>query len=335
MTLTRWKMMAGVLGLSIGGLAAMADPSQPKADKAAGGKPAPVEIPAPAPGDVPQIAPAVAPAPKLLPPASVDVPTPVVATPADLPLLPQPAPAPKPVAVRDFEFVVPTATPIVVPVANEAAPIMDLTVSEPAAPKPPSVPAPAAPEPVASAPVVPEPPSISPPVVRPEPTPELKPTPPSVATSPALPISTAGATVEKKLKVMLHMGDQRPRFEVKDADEVYLRVVCDKVDVEAPTGKADGQSTLKAMGHCAFVTPGGDGVCDDLTVVPGTGEVVVSGNVRFVYRWGRAETEVSGAKMTFRLGAAPDGMISSADYRDDAPSVGLPKAMPASYTVPR
>ena len=345
MTLTRWKMMAGVLGLSIGGFAAMADPSKPKSVPPIGDKPAPVSIPVPTPDDVPQLAPPVGPAPLTIPTAAADVSPPVIATPADVPLLPEPAvmptpvtipeptAKPKPVAVRELDFVVPAAPPVVVTTAaEEPTPMVPELSAEPPMLPPPSkpepTPAPPKPEPTVapSEPLLPP----APPAVDPVPprtrAPEPAPVPPPPPTDP---------TVEKKLKVMLHMGDQRPRFEVKDAEEVYLKVVCDTVDVEAPTGKADGQSTLKAMGHCSFVTPGGDGVCDELMVVPGTGEVMVSGNVRFVYRWGRAETEVSGAKMTFRLGATPDGMISSANHRDDVSPRPLPTAMPASYTVPR
>jgi hypothetical protein len=64
-------------------------------------------------------------------------------------------------------------------------------------------------------------------------------------------------------------------------------------------------STLRATGRVTFVTPGGDGTCEELTVIPGTGQVVVAGRVSFKYNWGKVETIVSGEKMTFRLGSAP------------------------------
>jgi len=127
---------------------------------------------------------------------------------------------------------------------------------------------------------------------------------------------------EKKLKVMLHMGDERPRFEIRDGDEVYLKVVCDKVDVKSPVEKGETSSTLKASGKVTFITPGGDGVCDELTVAPGSGLVVVTGKVTFRYTWGKAETTVSGDKMTFRLGQTPGQTIAA------------PTTVPASYTRP-
>ena len=62
---------------------------------------------------------------------------------------------------------------------------------------------------------------------------------------------------------------------------------------------------MRATGKVGFVTPGGDGVCDELSVVPGTGQVVVTGKVQFKYNWGKVETTVSGDRLTFRLGSAP------------------------------
>jgi hypothetical protein len=101
------------------------------------------------------------------------------------------------------------------------------------------------------------------------------------------------------------MGDERPRFEVRDGDEVYLKVVCERVEVKSPSDRGETMSTLKAAGRVAFVTPGGEGTCDELTVVPGTGQVLVTGKVSFKYNWGKVETTVSGDRMVFRLGTAP------------------------------
>ena len=117
---------------------------------------------------------------------------------------------------------------------------------------------------------------------------------------------------EKKLKVILHMGDERPRFEVRDGDEVYLKVVCDKVDVKSPSEKGESMSVMRATGRVTFVTPGGDGVCEELSVAPGTGQVIVTGKVAFKYNWGRVETTVSGDRMNFRLGSAPGVATSPA-----------------------
>ena len=62
---------------------------------------------------------------------------------------------------------------------------------------------------------------------------------------------------------------------------------------------------LKACGKVKFNSPGGDGFCDELVIMPGTGEVIATGKVQFKYNWGKVETAVTSERMTFRLGAAP------------------------------
>ena len=93
--------------------------------------------------------------------------------------------------------------------------------------------------------------------------------------------------------------------------------------MKSPSDRGETMSVLKATGRVAFVTPGGDGSCEELTVMPGTGQVVVAGNVSFKYNWGKAETTVSGDKMTFRLGSAP-GLLPA-----------TPAAVPATFRQTR
>ena len=101
------------------------------------------------------------------------------------------------------------------------------------------------------------------------------------------------------------MDENNPKFEVRDGEEVVLKVISDKVDVTSPKNKGERWSTLKAMGQVKFMTPGGDGFCDELQVVPGTGEVIAIGHVKFTYNWGKVETSASAEKMNFRLGTQP------------------------------
>lgn len=297
---TRWKLAAGVLGLSLGGLAAVADvPARTGMLSCA-----PVAQ-APAPPTLPQLPPAPLPVPAALP-------APAVVTPADLPAVPMPMPQPMPVitasavetaplpraAAQVFELAVPAAPAAAAPVIPAAAPA-------PVLPTPTLNPAPQAPA-TPAAPVV-------------DATPQFRPDPAPQASQPA-PAELAPQAAEKKLKVMLHMGDDRPRFEVRDGNEVYLKVVCDKVDVKSPSDRGENMSTMRAAGKVTFVTPGGEGTCDELSVVPGTGQVIVNGKVAFTYNWGKVETTVSGDRMTFRLGAAPGVALPA-----------TPTAVPASY----
>ena len=38
----------------------------------------------------------------------------------------------------------------------------------------------------------------------------------------------------RTLKVLVHMGGDRPWFELRDRDEMYLKVICDNIDVHSP-----------------------------------------------------------------------------------------------------
>lgn len=314
MVRSRWKLMAGVLGISIGGLAAVAGANAtPKTAKRC---PDPVQvgipmIPTPVQGQVVQIPVLEAQVPTQLP-TITSVSTPGEVIPTAFVAVSEVAPMPRSAAVQVLTLpVLSTSEPIFI------APVQAVVAAQP-------LPTPQA-QPPLIAPLAPPVPAAPVPV-QPLPTPPLSPSQPPLAEllPPPAPRATPSTEPqfppmhEKKLKVMLHMGDERPRFEIRDGEETYLKVVCDKVDVKSPTERGDTTSTLKSTGKVAFVTPGGDGVCDELTVMPGSGMVVVSGKVTFRYTWGKAETTVSGDRMTFRLGNTP-GQTSN-------------PTIPASYT---
>ncbi len=338
MRLTRWKLMAGVLGLSMCGLAALAEPAcrtvgltrradEPKQDPAEASKPLPLPVPVPAPPPATEVP------PPIIPPVDDKKPA-VLASPI-------PAPESKPTELKPIALPPindPTLTPAVDPrlladvykIQNPPVPLPTLK-EDPTFPLPtpltPSSPAPIlvpAPKPVAvdplprpvhpiPAPVNPSPvplPAFGDPVVPvadtkispisplPEPK-KAEPIPPPLVTERLAP--AAGVVSAKKLRVMLHLSDEKPWFEVKDGDEVVLKVTADAVSLEAAvSGKAT--STLTATGGVTFRTLGGFGTCDELRVVPGTGEVVVTGKVAVTSNWGKSETTATADKMTFRLG---------------------------------
>jgi hypothetical protein len=356
MTRTRWKIMAGGLAISLGGLATMAGAQTAcqKTDQ----KSAPLPV-VPAPVEIPA-----------LPlPSGPAVPTPLVATPGDVvvpvlaaPIIPASAKAAVAggtveVAPRPREVMTATVTELTLPVTIEPALVPPPAKRDPLltpesakstqpvtervwaggsgsvnippgnsvalAPLPapaPNTPVALKPEPVAPVAKTDPVPLPPPPADAPPPAPAhtqqrvADPVPPAPVQRPA-----AAMPAERKLKVVLNMGDERPRFEVRDGEEVYLKVVCDKIDVKTTPEVGANMATMRATGHVAFVTPGGEGFCDELSVVPGAGQVVVSGKVSFKYNWGKAETVVSGERMTFRLGTAP-GMAPAS-----------PATVPASY----
>ena len=133
------------------------------------------------------------------------------------------------------------------------------------------------------------------------------PTPKTVEKVETLPVSGT-ASAERKLKVLLCLGAGKPWFEVRDGEELVLKVVSDAVEVKAPATSGEAADVLKASGRVSFRTLGGNGTCDELRVNPGTGEVVVSGKVAVTSNWGKAETTATADKMTFRLNGETVGM---------------------------
>ncbi len=334
--------MIGALGLGLGGLAAVADvpsksgvsctPSTPVTARA------PAEVPAlPKPDVVPagmSVPPLTLPMvpPPAVPPSPPKLPE-VAAAPA-LPLVPPPAPAVKLAAASAIKEPalpppppVPTAAPVVAPAGTPLyLPIpvpadggagsfqrYEVTFKPPMLEAKPTLPSP--PAAAATRHVAPDGtrftteyrngPAAVPAAFTPEPPNPAFTEPPLPKPIPAAPTPPAVPAAEKKLKVLLHMGDERPKFEIRDGDEVYLKVTSDKVDVKSPGDAGANMSTMRATGKVTFVTPGGEGTCTELNVVPGTGQVVVTGQVNFTYNWGKVETTVSGEKMTFRLGSTP------------------------------
>jgi hypothetical protein len=337
MTLTRWKLMAGVLGLSMCGLAALAEPAcrtvgythrqtpdvpPPVADAGSKPLPPPVNVPPPAPSTLP---PAPASLPSLPPPATLpkadSAPPPATEVPPAKPTLP---PLPGPGELPKGPDLPPPALPDLAPASPPAGGLSEKaftdlakqnlqlqplpTLSEK---KPETLPSPKPELPKSDA-------ALPPPVVTfaPAPTPEPLPTKPApkaelpltpspVVTSEPVRVSatTAAVPAERKLKVQMHLGSGKPYFEVRDGEELVLKVVSDAVEVKAPAENGDAASVLKASGGVSFRTLGGNGTCDELRVVPGTGEVVVSGRVAVTSNWGKAETTATADKMTFRLGA--------------------------------
>ncbi len=329
MRLTRWKLMAGVLGLSMCGLAALAEPAcrsvgitrrgeEPKQEPAEAAKPIPLPVPAPPPATEvppPAVIPVVDEKKPTLTPAPIPIPEkndPKTPPAVEFKLLEEVAkaqnpPVPLP-SLSDPKKAEPVSPPITLSVPAPSIPVSREPATDLPAYAPPVTPIPAptltpSPFPVAVEPVVP--------VKSEKPLPEPKkaeiPPPRAVDPAPAPAALTeaprpAGAVSNKKLKVMLHLSDEKPWFEVKDGDEVVLKVTADAVSLEAAAGPSKSASTLVAVGGVTFRTLGGYGTCDELRVVPGTGEVVVTGKVAVTSNWGKSETTATADKMTFRLG---------------------------------
>lgn len=312
MNLTRWKMLAAGFGISVCGLAALAEPACRTIGHSAGRSDPTVPESKPKGATEPKATPVSAPTP-------VELPAPIPPIPEAKPTNPLTLKEAIAIATEQGNSVPKPAVGVTTP-AEIAQPVAlpDLKPGLPPETQLPSVsqllpiPTPVPTAPVFIGPIVTVEqldPNFAKPLTPPIPGPvtllPMSVAPPEVLTPPVPPITQVNSVVpsDKKLRVTLQMDEGNPKFEVRDGEEVVLKVVSDKVDVTSPKNKGERWSALKAMGQVKFMTPGGDGFCDELHVVPGTGEVIAVGHVKFTYNWGKVETSATAEKMNFRLGA--------------------------------
>jgi len=302
MFLSRWKLMAGVLGVSLGGLAAVTGQC-PKSDSAKqtrrqselpNGFEIPTIPPAPSAGS-PSAKPTTAPLPSSLPlPAAPALPAPVELPPAppaaELPSLPVPVSAPLPAKVPAPPLSTPAipASPVIPASGTETKPLLPPTADPMTKPTPPattSAPAfPDLPQPKASQP--PSDPVIEQPVVK----------------APVIDAPPVQKAVASKYRILLRVGEGEPTFEVKCGDDLILKVICEKIDIKSPE-KGSGPSAVKASGKVRFVGFGAEGICEELSFLAGTGEVTMTGAVKIQVKdkLGRTESELSTETMKYRI----------------------------------
>lgn len=339
MTISRYKIMAGILGVSLGGLAVAGQCSRPDTPHRNGDAPT-TEPKVPNAGGKTTPLPDVPPPPAVIPvsaptsPVTVDLPSlPALPVPSaastklpDLPTAPavksetpRPATVPTPVVIPASGTTLPELPPAVpaAPTTPEkaapkaAAPMTSPTPPasiEPTAPTTALIPAPPTPTPTPvtsptapPAAVVTTPPGL--PTAVP-PTPSVDPAPPRPTPAVTTPAPQQAVASANRFRILLRVGEGEPMFEVKSGDDLVLRVVCEKVDVKSPE-KGQGPSSVVATGRVRFVGFGAEGTCDSLSFQAGSGEVAMTGAVRVQVkdRIGRVESELTSDRLQYRLDA--------------------------------
>jgi hypothetical protein len=291
MILSRWKLLTGVLGLSIGGFAAFGgQPSRPEVLVVADNKPT-MPPAAPAPTDV---ALPVVPVIPTTSPAPVKEETKPSTKPAvEAPALPLPDPKPLETKLPPTTPARPMEVPVVLPASGTIPPavapsaLSSLPDTPAVAPMPPPtllLPATGKPTAAAELPTTPPVAEIAPPKATP-----VAPTP-------------VAAAVPTKFRIVLRVGSGEPSFEVRHDDDLVMKVVCEKVDIKSPE-KGQGPSNVTATGKVRFVGFGAEGSCDTLSFLAGTGEVSLAGNVNVKVKdkIGRVESELNADKMQYKL----------------------------------
>ncbi|MCE9560637.1 MAG: hypothetical protein K8U57_01155 [Planctomycetes bacterium] len=334
MLLSRWKMMAGVLGVTLGGLAAVAGQC-PKMDSSKTSRhqanlPPDIELPKPSntpPAGNPSTKPAIPPAPVVPTPGLPSLPT-VELPPAppatqlpDLPKATEKAPSPPttpPMATPTPPATLPAvpASPVIPASGTDVKPLLPPPVpSEPMAKPTPPVATPTPPSSYTEVPppvteTKPTPPKPSVPSFTPPANPAIDPPPsdpvvePSPRKSPKPEVYDAPkANLATKYRILLRVGEGEPTFEVKFGDDLVLKVICEKIDIKSPEKGAAGLSAVKASGKVRFVGFGAEGTCEELSFLAGTGEVSMAGAVKIQVKdkLGRIESELSTETMKYKI----------------------------------
>jgi hypothetical protein len=182
----------------------------------------------------------------------------------------------------------------------------------PVAPPPPPV-GPAPPPSKPLPPTTPPIPDLPPMAVAPPPA-SARPTMPPIASDPLVPAESVvpAATVPVKpaetarLKMLLRMGDGQPRFEIRNTTttELLLKVYAEKIEMQAPPEAKSSLAGVSALGRVRFTAPGINGTCDHLTILSGTGEVLLKGNIRLKSKHGKSWSEMSAEKMVYQIGTS-------------------------------
>jgi hypothetical protein len=121
------------------------------------------------------------------------------------------------------------------------------------------------------------------------------------------PSVSAPTVAGTKFRILLRVGEGEPSFEVKNGDNLVLKVACEKVDIKSP--EKGGLSEVTAKGKVRFAGFGAEGTCDELKFLAGTGEVSMTGEVKVQVKdkLGRIESELTTGSMKYKIDASAVG----------------------------
>jgi hypothetical protein len=305
MAFARGKITAGLLGLSLCGLAAVAS-STGRAGSPLGCHKADDAKPSDVPVKVVAV-PVQTPPPVEIPPPSPPA--------LELPKLPgvTPAATPEPIAlpVPQIELTqVPAIPPVAVPTVKESIPPAipagsAVPLSPPAAVPQLVVPDPA---PAKQAPVVPDLPAVPPGLQNRAVAPDHEDALPHAAKA------TAG------VKVVVTLNGSQPSLTILHDGAEMLTVTCEQLDLAARGPGDDSVSAIKATGKVQFQAPGCRGTCDELVINPKTWDGTMFKNVRVTCRQGSGESELTAEKMVFKLRGGKDPLVSTVPAGHLAPA---------------
>ncbi len=124
--------------------------------------------------------------------------------------------------------------------------------------------------------------------------------PPAPVVQPVIKQVTATANVA--YKVRMEMIGAITQIELMHGDTVSLRVQCDRVDVQMPSGG------IQAIGKVCVSAPGIDIRCNRMMIGWQAGEIAMEGQVRILCQTGQQRTEMSAESVNCRLNSVGTGL---------------------------
>lgn len=127
--------------------------------------------------------------------------------------------------------------------------------------------------------------------------------------------------------MLMRLGDGTPRFEIRNStgEELLFKVYGEKMELQQSpdSSRASSLAGVTAIGNVRFTGPGVEGTCNQLSILSGTGEVLLKGNIHMKTKKGKTWSELTAEKMIYQIG-----------YAALLPPGGASRIAPASYTSP-
>ena len=152
----------------------------------------------------------------------------------------------------------------------------------------------------------PLPPKEEPPVLVPATAPAVTTDAVKLPLAPSTTTKGSPSAAPARLKMLLRVGDGQPRFEIRNSasTELLLKVYGEKVEMQGTPDPRSSLAGVTAMGRVRFTAPGIEGTCDHLSILSGTGEVLLKGNIHLKTKRGKAWSEMTAEKMVYQIGTA-------------------------------
>lgn len=134
------------------------------------------------------------------------------------------------------------------------------------------------------------------------PWPAVPPVVEEVKPAPVKPVVMTAKVVDVPYKVRMEMVNGLTHVELMRGDEVALRIQCERIDVQMPSGG------LHAIGKVNVTAPGIEVRCNRLMLGWSAGDIAMEGHVRILCQNGQQKTVMSAESICCRLSNVGNGL---------------------------